>query len=360
MNKKLLKFSLVCATGVVVLAANSKTAWAYENAVAGLTNDKLQNYTNSDNNSISSFSLNNSEIPMPGFTNIAIADVETNLMIRSGPGEDKKILGKLPKNGGCDILEKDDGSGWTKVKSGKVTGYVKTDYLITGAEASALAKVVGNYVAKSNTDGLNVRKSPSVDSETLDQVAKGEELLVSDALVVSYGEEHNKWVEVLLDSDDSEEGIKGYVAKEFVDLSYQLKKAVSMEELELGTGVSSLRANLVSKAKQYLGNPYVYGGTSLTNGIDCSGFTQAIYAKFGYYIPRVSRDQARSGNTISKSNLRAGDLVFYGNSSSGYISHVAIYIGNGQVIHASNRRDDIKISSLNYRTPIKCVRYISD
>jgi hypothetical protein len=297
---------------------------------------------------------------MPGFTNIGIADVSTNLLIRSGPGEDHKILGKLPKDGGCDILKEDDGSGWTKVKSGKVTGYAKTEYLITGTKASQLAKKIGNYIATANTDGLRVRKDPSVDSEVLDQVAQGEELIVLDNMVVSYGEEHNKWVKVSLDSDDSEEGTVGYVAKEFVNLSYQLKKAVSIDEMELGTGVSSLRASLISKAKQYLGNPYVYGGTSLNNGIDCSGFTQAIYAKFGYYLPRVSRDQARSGSRISTSSLKPGDLVFYGNNSSGYISHVAMYIGNGQVIHASNHRDGIKISNLYYRQPVKCVRFIND
>jgi len=299
---------------------------------------------------------------MPGFTNIGIADVATNLMIRSGPGEGKKILGKLPKDGGCDILESDDGSGWTKISSGKITGYVKTEYLITGSKATELAKKVGNYVAVANTktkeNSLNVRKDASIDSEVVDQIAYGEELLVLDAMVVSYGEEYNKWVQVSLDGDDSENGDIGYVAKEYVDLSYSLKKAVSIEELDFGTGVSSLRANLVNYAKQFLGNRYEWGGTSLNNGVDCSGFTMRVYEKYGQYIPRNSRSQAGSGNTISSSKLKPGDLVFYG--KSGYISHVAIYIGNSKVIHASNKRDGIKISNMYYRQPIKCVRYINE
>lgn len=357
MNFKLLKFSLVCATGALILAANSKTALAYEEGLAGFSHDKVViNNTEEDSSNI--FTLSTEEIPMPGFDNIGIADVESNLMIRSGKGSNYKILGKLPKDGGCEILESDDGSGWTKIKSNKVTGYVKSEYLITGPKAANLAKKVGNYIAKSNTDsGLNIRKGPSLTTEIIDQVAKGEELIVLDALVEAFGEEVNKWVMVSLDGD-GEEGTVGYVAKEYVDLSYELKKAQSLEELEFGSGVSSLRANLVNKAKQYLGNRYVWGGNSLSNGVDCSGFTQQIYKKFGYYIPRVSRDQARGGKTVSTSKLKPGDLVFYGSGS--YINHVAIYMGNNKVIHASNKRDGIKISNLYYRKPIKCVRYIND
>jgi uncharacterized protein YgiM (DUF1202 family) len=356
MNKMFRKFSLVYATGVIILAATSKSAMAYEEPVAGFTHDKIDNsLVNLVNNEITTMTLSAINIPMPGFSNIGIADVSTNLLIRSGKGEDCKILGKLPKDGGCDILEADDGSGWTKVSSGKVTGYVKTQYLITGSVASELAKKVGNYVAKANTDGLRVRKSPSVDSDELDKIAKGEELLVLDANITAYGEKYNKWVKVRLDSDDNS---VGYVAKEFVDLSYELKKAISMEELDFGSEVSSLRANLINYAKRFLGNPYVYGGNSLSNGIDCSAFTQKIYSKYDIYIPRVSRSQADDGDRIKISQLKPGDLIFYGSGS--YISHVAMYIGNDKVIHASNPRDGIKISNMYYRNPIKCVTFIND
>lgn len=361
MNRKLLKFSLVCVTGVIVLAANPQPALAYEEAVAGFTYDKIGNNQDSStdrSNTISTMATN--EIPIPGFSNIGIADVQTNLLIRKGPGENEKILGKLPRHAGCDIIESDDGSGWTKIKSGKVTGYVKTEYLITGSEAAKLALEVGNLIATANTNGLHVRKDPSIDSPIVDQIALGEELLVLDSQIVIYGEEHNKWVQVSLDSGDSADGTISYVSKEYVDLSYALKKAVSIEELEFGTGVSSLRANLVNTAKKYLGNRYVYGGNSLSYGIDCSAFTKAIYAKYGYSIARVSRAQATGGTRISASKLKPGDLVFYGNSSTGYITHVAIYMGNGRIIHASNPRDGIKTSNMYYRQPIKYVRYIND
>lgn len=356
MNRKLLKFSLVCVTGAIVLTTNPKTAMAYEEGVAGFTYDKISSSADStDGATITSLSID--EIPIPGFVNIGIADVDTNLLIRSGPGETNKVLGKLPKNGGCDILEANK-DGWTKISSGKVTGYVKSDYLITGTEATKLAKKVGNYVATANTNGLRVRKEPNTNSEVLDQIAKGEELLILDAKVLTEDSEHNSWVEVSLDSDDNENGTSAYVAKEFVSVFFSLPKAVSLEELQYGSGVSSTRVKLVNFAKKYLGDAYVWGGTRLGVGVDCSGFTQAIYRNFGYYIPRTSRSQGVGGTKISASNLKPGDLVFYGSSS--YINHVAIYMGGGRVIHASNKRDGIKISNMYYRQPVRFVRYIKD
>jgi uncharacterized protein YgiM (DUF1202 family) len=277
------------------------------------------------------------------YTNLGIANVENHLNIRQEPGEDKKIVGKLPKDAGCTILET-DANGWTKIKSGKVTGYVMSSFLITGDNAVKLAKEVGSLVAKVNTTTLNVRSDASLLAEVVTSVPVEEEL---DVLEV-----YPEWIKISIDSDE------GYIARQYVDLSYELKKAVSVEELETSSGVSSLRASLVAFAKKYLGNPYVWGGTNLNSGVDCSGFTRAVYSNFGYSLPRVSRDQAYAGTSISSSNAKPGDLVFYGSGS--YINHVAIYIGNGQVIHASNPRTGIKISNMFYRDPIKVVRVIND
>lgn len=360
MEKKLLRFSLICATGVILLTANPERAMATELGVAGFTHDKdnVATAQTGSNNSIIT-TLSEDDIPIPGFNDIGIANVETNLMIREGPGENEKILGKLPKNGGCKILEADNGSGWTLITSGKCTGYVKSEFLIIGEEASKLAFEIASRIATSTVDGLNVREYPSTDDNIaiLDCVAKGEELIVLDQLVVTYDDEYSKWVKVSLDSDD-ENGTVGFVAKEYVELSYALKNANTLEELTYGAGVSSLRINLIDKARDYLGYSYVWGGNSLTNGVDCSGFTQQIYQRFDIFIPRTSKQQGASGTKISASNIKPGDLVFYGSGST--ISHVAIYIGNGKIIHASNRRDGIKISNMYYRNPIKCVRYIND
>ncbi len=359
MNWKLIRLSLVCVTGAVITIAFPKTAYAYEEGVAGYIYDK-DSSSDSSGSGATIISLSFSAIPIPGFKNIGIANVDTNLLIRSGPGENNKIIGKLPKNGGCDVVEASK-DGWTKISAkastGTLTGYVKSEYLIVGSNATQLAKEVGNYVATATTNGLNVRKAPRSDSERVDQIAKGEELLVLDAKIISDDPSYKIWVKVGLDSD-SEEGSVGYVAADFVDLSFELIHALSIQEIQYGAGVSQTRINIVTTAKEYLGGKYVFGGTSLTKGIDCSAFVRAILGKYGIYIPRTSREQARSGNTISSSQLKPGDLVFYGSSS--YINHVAMYIGNGQVIHASNKRDGIKISNMYYRSPVKYVRYISN
>lgn len=357
MDNKFLKFSLACATGVVLFTSTITPAMATEHAVAGFVFDKPGNeldITPEFKNELSILSSSNT--PIPGFDNVGIANVDTNLLIREKPDVNSNTLGKMPKDSGCKILEANK-DGWTKVKSGKVTGYVKSQYLIIGPEASKLALEKANHIAVFNGNGnLRIRKEPSTEASIIDFVAPGEEILVLDALIITYGEEYNKWVKVSLDGE--EDGTVGYVAKEFVDLSYKLAQAYSMEELKYGKDVSAKRIDIVDYAKEFLGNRYVWGGTSLTSGVDCSGFTQAIYIKHGYSIARVSRNQAKGGTKISQDNLKPGDLVFYGNNSTGYINHVAIYIGNNKIIHASNKRDGIKISGVNYRKPIKCVRYI--
>ncbi len=131
-----------------------------------------------------------------------------------------------------------------------------------------------------------------------------------------------------------------------------------MTELLYGQGVSDVRVDLCQYAKQFLGNPYVWGGVSLTKGADCSGFVLSVFAKYGVNLPHSSRAQANSGTSISSSELAPGDLVFY--AKGGTINHVAIYIGGGQVIHASNPKTGIKISAYNYRTPAKMVRILQD
>lgn len=363
MDNKLLKFSLICVTGVFLASTNVNLAMASEHPIAGYSYDKIGSGVQQTDTSVKEISSSSTtDVPIPGFSNIGIANVDTNLLIREKASEKGNILGKMPKDSGCEILEPNN-NGWTKVKSGKVTGYVKSEYLIIGQEASKLALTIANHVATSNASGLRVRLKPSIDEPILDTVAPGEELIVLEPLVVTYGEEHNKWVKVSLDGDDSEAGTVGYVSKEFVDLSYKLTHAHSLDELDSGSEGSSTGSKLVSYAKNFLGYRYVWGGNSFSKdgGVDCSGFVRLVYSKYGYNnLPRTSRAQAKSGKKVSKNNLKQGDLVFYGNNSTGYINHVAIYIGNNKVIHASNKRDGIKISNMNYRTPIKYVRYISN
>lgn len=274
-----------------------------------------------------------------GYENLGIANVNDWLNVRDAAGEDGKVVGKMPKHAGANVLGEEN--GWYKIESGKVTGYVRADYLLTGADARTLADEEAADMAVCNSGGLRVREEASLEAPVITQVAEGEELEV----VAVEGE----WVKIMLDDEEA------YVFGEYVDISKKLEKAVTMTELTYGQGVSDVRVDLVNYAKQFLGNPYVWGGTSLTNGADCSGFVLSIFKKYGVSLPHHSGSQAQMGTKISLSEAKPGDLVFY--AKNGTVNHVAIYIGNGQVIHASNPKTGIKISNVSYRTPY-CVRRV--
>lgn len=277
-----------------------------------------------------------------GYTNLGIANVSNNLNIRSIPDTDGKLVGKLPKDAACEVIDSD--GEWAYIKSGNVEGYVSCEYLLTGLQAKWRAEELVSTIATVTVDSLKVREEASTDSEVITMVPKGEELEV----VESEGD----WVRVYLDDEEV------YVFAEFVQVDAKLKTAITMTELLYGQGISDVRVDLCQYAKQFLGNPYVWGGVSLTNGADCSGFVLSIYKKYGITLPHYSGAQANCGTTISLSDAKPGDLVFYGKGQT--ISHVAIYIGNGQVIHASSPTTGIKISNVYYKTPLKTVRILQD
>ena len=277
-----------------------------------------------------------------GYTNLGITQVDGNLNVRKEPGTEAEIVGKMPNNAGCEILGVE--GEWTKIQSGKVEGYVKSEYLLDGDAAIAKAEEVKQTIATVNTTTLYVREEPNTDCGIITMMPQGEELEVLEML--------DGWVKINVDSDE------GYVSADYVEITTELKKAMTITEVRYGQGVSDVRVSLVQYATQFVGNPYVWGGTSLTKGADCSGFVLSVYAKYGYSLPHSSRAQANSGTKISASEAKPGDLFFYGNGSG--INHVAIYIGNGQVVHASSPKSGIKISSAYYRTPVKVVRIISD
>lgn len=333
------------------------------------------------------------------YANKAVADIysTTTLNIRKKGSTDAKIVGKMKKGNIATVLKK--GSEWSKVRSGNVTGYVKNQYLVFGDEIENFAKQNVKKVAKVQTETLRVRKKASTDSKIVTLVSEDDKLKVK--------KQTDDWAKVKVD------GQTGYVSKDYAKVTYSFGKAKSMKQIQAeqaakeaqkqaaqttignesastsssntsnssttsgstkassvqaakkasvsvsSSGSSATGSRIASYAQQFIGNPYRYGGNSLTSGIDCSGFTQQIMAKFGYSISRTSSSQAGEGRAVSTSNLRAGDLVFYRNGGS--INHVAVYIGGGQVVHASNSapypRGGIKISNVNYRTPI-CARRI--
>lgn len=277
-----------------------------------------------------------------GYTNLGIADVSDNLNIRAIAAEDGRLVGKLPRNAACEVLDTD--GTWAHIKSGSVEGYVSLEYLLTGVPAKFKAEELATTVVKVTTDSLKVRAEANTESEVITLVAQGEELEVAAV--------EGDWVKVLLDDDEV------FVSAEYVEVSAELGTAVTMSELLYGQGVSDVRVDLCQYAKEFIGNPYVWGGTSLTKGTDCSGFVMRVFQKYGVKLPRNSRAQANCGTTIKVSEAKPGDLIFYGKGKT--INHVAIYIGNGQVVHASSPKTGIKISNVSYRTPFKAVRILYD
>ncbi len=277
-----------------------------------------------------------------GYTNLGIAQVENHLNIREGAGEEYDLVGKLPVDAGCEILS--DAGEWFQIRSGKVTGYVKGEFLLTGQDAANRANEVKSIVATSVTQTLNARVEPNTDCSIWTMIAEGEELQLL--------EDQGEWLKVDVDGDEC------YVAREFVELSEQLQKAMTMTEIRYGEGISDVRVDMVQYACQFVGNRYVWGGTSLTNGVDCSGFTMRIYEKYGISLPHSSRAQSGYGTKINSSEAKPGDLFFYGNGDG--INHVAMYIGNGQVVHASSARTGIKISNAFYRSPICVTRLLGE
>ena len=278
-----------------------------------------------------------------GYTNLGMSVISSgNLNIRQEASTDSEVVGILTNHNACELPE--DAGDWYKVTSGKVTGYVSKQYLVTGDEAESIAEQEIKTVATVNTETLNVRAEKSTEAAVLSQVGNSEAFTVNSVA--------DGWVEISV--DDS----VGYISQDYVTLAQALPTAKTIEQVKYGDGVSDVRASVVSYALQFVGNRYVWGGTSLENGVDCSGFTMRILGKYGVSLPHSSKAQPSCGTKISASDAKPGDLFFYGSGSS--ISHVAIYIGNGQIVHASNKRDGIKVSNAFYRSPVCVARYLPD
>ena len=303
------------------------------------------------------------------FTNLVIAQVDGYVHVRSEASEESEIVGKLYNNSAGDLIEEED--GWYKIESGSCTGYVKAEYCVTGDEAQELAAKVGIRLAKVTTTTLYVRSEPTRDSEVIGMVPMDDELQVLT--------EMPGWVKVSVEEGD------GFVSDEYVKLHTEFVRAESKAEEEArlkreeeareaarkaaaaaqkksskkskgasssggGSGTtysasgSGTGSSVANYALQFVGNPYVYGGSSLTNGTDCSGFVMSVYRNFGVSLPHSSGGDRSVGYGVSGGLAAAqpGDIVCYS-------GHVGIYIGGGQIVHASTARTGIKVSSANYR-----------
>lgn len=372
--------------------------------------------------------------PKSEYDNIGISVAADYVNVRKHPNTDSEIVGKLYR-GSAARIQKTVGD-WVQITSGQVEGYIKSEYLAIGFSAEKLVDKFGTKIATVNTETLRVREAKNTECAVLTLVSGEESFEVL--------REDKEWVKIMVDGDT-----KGFVTKEYVNITVKFKKAVSIEEereaarkkaaaeaaaarAEAEAAAARERANssnsggssgssgsnssssgssssnsgsshsgsssnhssnhssgssgssssnssskdsgensssnssgsvigsgdgssIASYALQFVGNPYVYGGSSLTHGTDCSGFSQAVFRKFGISLPRTSGEQSGVGKKISVSSARAGDLIFY--AKNGHVNHVAICIGGGRVVHASNPTTGITTSNINYRTPY-CARRI--
>lgn len=277
------------------------------------------------------------------YDNLGISSVDSYLNIRSEPREDGDIIGKMTSKSAGEILETSEDGKWYKIKSGPVTGYVSADYILTSQAAKDEALQVAELMAIVSTDRLNAREQPTQDSKIWTQISNNERYPVTEQL--------DGWVGIELDTSTA------YVSTDYVDVRYALPEAVKFSPLD---GNQSLRNKMVNYGLQFVGNRYVWGGNDPHTGADCSGFVKYVYSHVaGITLPRTSREQARQGTPIKSSQMRPGDLIFYANGG-GTVNHVAMYIGNGQIVHAASRRSGIKISTWNYRTPYRIVNMLGD
>lgn len=279
------------------------------------------------------------------YDNLLISKVDSYLNIRSSAQEDgmANVIGKLPRRAAGEILETE--GEWYKIKSGSIIGYVNSQYVAVGQEARELALDAAAEMAIVKTDKLNVRPEPSLESKIWTQISKEERYPVVGQV--------DGWVQIELDSGE-EEADQAFISTRDnnVEVRYALEEAIKFSPLEEAANRSaSLRNKVVNYGLQFVGNRYVWGGTNPNTGADCSGFVQYIMRNAaGVSLPRTSREQAKTGRSITSGEMRPGDLIYYTNSS-GTVNHVAMYIGNGQVVHAASTKSGIRISTWNYRTP---------
>ena len=350
--------------------------------------------------------------PVSPYANIAVTKIELTdkyVNVRSSPTTqegDVNIVGRIYNHCAAMIVDRVEGEKglWYKIESGNVTGYIKADYFVTGDEAEELAVQIGKIYGKVLASGLRLRETPVIDetgANIITTLAEGEVYAITQKV-----EPDDEFVRITMGRHDDGTEVAGYIAKQYVQVYVKFDTAMTLEEVaakeaaeeearrkaaeeeaerlrleaerkaaeeaakkaaeeeakrkaeeeakrKAEEAAMATRNALISNAKQYLGLPYVWGGNSLSNGVDCSGYTKLIYAQYGVTLERHSGHQAQQGTAVTMETIRPGDLVFY--ARDGRVYHVAIYIGNGQIIHAANETLGVCIQSV-YVADIYCIK----
>lgn len=417
-NKKALKTFVFSACTALLMtlptAAAQASSFKVEEGVAGIA-VPLEAMDSTKEEIITEIYNTNIRSPL---ADRGVSKATNYVNIRKDANTESEIVGKLYRGCAVYILERLEGD-WVKIKSGDVEGFIASNYLATGKEAEEMAEEYATkYATVRLTETLRVREEQSTESRTLELIPLGETFIVvkeyeewAEILIGTdeandreiTGFVHKDYVEIEIDFKEAisvEEELRIQREQEEAERAEAERRQKLLEEearrkeqeaarkraeeeakkknaenakketgdkktetpvanVNESANVTELRNDIITYAKKFVGYPYVWGGTSLTGGADCSGFVMRIYKDFGYNnIPRTSAQQAKgAGKAVSLSDRKPGDLLFYG-TRSGTVNHVAMYIGNNQIVHAANSREGIRISKYNYREVLSIRRVV--
>ncbi len=279
------------------------------------------------------------------------ATLKTNMNVREEPSVSSARVGGA-KEGDTFVITGDNGT-WVSITFNGKKAYLKKSYLtitykfkdvtpVGSSSDSSSSSSSGTKTGTVTASSLKVRAGAGTSYDVITTVSKGTKLNITGS--------SGNWYKISIKIDGSKK--TGYVSKDYVSVGSSTTSSGSSSSSNTGSGSGD---EIAAYALQFLGNPYVYGGTSLTNGCDCSGFVQSVFKHFGYSLPRTSAAQSEGGKTVALDKLKKGDLLFY--AKNGTVNHVGIYIGDGKIVNASNEKVGIVTYRYDYRTPVRAARY---
>jgi cell wall-associated NlpC family hydrolase len=349
---------LISGSAMTVRAEDSSTEKVPVIPVAGIESVLKERYQEDVKKNIDLYLVENNE---GEYLNMAFSNVSDYAFIRSAPDESSDWIGKLYSNSAAEVLEYN--GDWTKIRSGSVEGYVPANSLYTGKTAEEHAGEYQQDQAIVTVDVLNVRNGQGTSADILTQISSDQQYVVT-------GEAVDGWYPVEVGATS------GWVCGDYVDVEKQYSYAESKAEEEKriadeeaakaaeenrkqqevleAAAIQEMAAGgqaVIDYACQFIGNPYVWGGTSLTNGADCSGFVQAVYSHFGISLPRTTWDMELVGTPVSYDQALPGDIILYD-------GHVGLYMGDGNIVNAQNEADGIGICSATYTSIITIRRVL--